>query len=79
MPIPTSALRRRMLKLGLASAVAAPIWLPPAGARPAASRLQPTPAQTECPFYPLDLPDDTDGDLLRNGNVDYRQGRPAWV
>ncbi len=79
MPEPTSSLRRRLLNLGLASAVAAPIWLPPVWARPAAGRRLPTPSQTEGPFYPLDLPDDTDGDLLRNGSVDYRQGRPAWI
>lgn len=66
------------MHLGLASALAAPAWLTPALARPAAGRLLPTPAQTEGPFYPLDLPDDSDADLLRNGHLDYAQGTPAW-
>ena len=42
-------------------------------------RLQPTPSQTEGPFYPLALPADTDFDLLRNGSAVYRLGQPAWV
>lgn len=80
-PTPTSAptlSRRRLLHLGggVASVVAAPAWLSPALAQ--ANRL-PTPAQTEGPFYPLDLPDDTDFDLLRNGSAAYRHGTPAWV
>jgi protocatechuate 3,4-dioxygenase beta subunit len=47
-------------------------------AQPAAPR-RPTPAQTEGPFYPVELPADTDFDLLRNGNVSYNKGQPAWV
>jgi protocatechuate 3,4-dioxygenase beta subunit len=38
-----------------------------------------TPAQTEGPFYPVQLPADSDADLLRNGNLRYAQGEPAWV
>lgn len=70
--------RRRLLHLGggLASAVAAPALLTPALAQ--AGRL-PTPSQTEGPFYPLDLPDDTDFDLLRNGTASYGRGTPTWV
>ncbi len=80
MPAPSSALRRQLLNLGLASSVAAPaLWLPRAWAQPTASRLRPTPSQTEGPFYPLDFPEDSDGDLLRNGRVDYRQGQPAGI
>lgn len=41
--------------------------------------LRRTPAQTEGPFYPVALPQDSDADLLRNGTVRYAQGRPAWV
>jgi protocatechuate 3,4-dioxygenase beta subunit len=74
----TSPRRRRFLQLGLASAVVAPAWLTP-GLPHAAGRLRATPAQTEGPFYPLVLPDDYDGDLLRNGAADYRHGSPAWV
>jgi protocatechuate 3,4-dioxygenase beta subunit len=38
-----------------------------------------TPAQTEGPFYPVKLPADSDGDLLRNGTLNYTQGQPAIV
>ncbi|MDP3519226.1 MAG: protocatechuate 3,4-dioxygenase [Hydrogenophaga sp.] len=69
-------LSRRRLLLGAASVVAAPAVLTPALAQP--GRL-PTPSQTEGPFYPLDLPDDTDFDLLRNGAATYAQGTPTWV
>ena len=54
----------------------------PAGfgtARAQARSLQPTPSQTEGPFYPLALPADSDFDLLRNGNARYARGQPAWV
>jgi protocatechuate 3,4-dioxygenase beta subunit len=44
---------------------------------PAARRA--TPRQTEGPFYPVRLPADADADLLRNGNLDYAHGQPAWV
>lgn len=67
--------RRRWLG-GVASLVAAPALLTPALAQ---ARRLPTPAQTEGPFYPLDLPDDTDFDLLRNGAATYAQGTPTWV
>ena len=71
--------RRRLLQLGLASAIACPAWLTPVLARTAAAYLHPTPAQTEGPFYPVQLPRDNDGDLLRNGTVDYRRGTPVWL
>lgn len=48
-------------------------------AAPPALPRQPTPAQTEGPFYPLELPADSDADLLRNGALRYAQGQPAWV
>ena len=69
-------LSRRRLLGGVASVVAAPALLTPALAQ--ARRLS-TPAQTEGPFYPLDLPEDTDFDLLRNGATTYAQGTPTWV
>jgi len=47
-------------------------------AQPAAAR-RPTPAQTEGPFYPVALPQDSDSDLLRNGTGQYTRGDPAWV
>ncbi len=61
---------------GLIAATAAPAWLTPALAQTA---LRPTPSQSEGPFYPLDLPDDTDFDLLRTGSAAYGKGQPAWV
>ncbi|MEK9953087.1 MAG: protocatechuate 3,4-dioxygenase [Curvibacter sp.] len=73
--------RRDLLRMGLASAVAAPAWLTPplARAAPATRPLHPTPAQTEGPYYPVQLPADQDGDLLRNGAVHYRHGTPVWL
>lgn len=69
-------LSRRRLLGRVASVVAAPALLTPALAQ---ARRLPTPSQTEGPFYPLDLPDDTDFDLLRNGPATYTQGTPVWV
>ncbi|HBH37702.1 MAG TPA: intradiol ring-cleavage dioxygenase [Curvibacter sp.] len=76
MQTPLSHRRRQLLKLGLAASVVYP-WLAPARARTRA--LHPTPAQTEGPFYPVQLPADHDGDLLRNGRADYRRGTPVWL
>ena len=79
MTSPPSTTRRQLLNLGLASAVACPAWLTPASTRAAAGALHPTPSQTEGPFYPVQLPTDNDGDLLRNGRVDYQRGTPVWL
>lgn len=76
MQAPLSHRRRQLLKLCLAASVVYP-WLAPARARTRA--LHPTPAQTEGPFYPVQLPADHDGDLLRNGRADYRRGTPVWL
>jgi protocatechuate 3,4-dioxygenase beta subunit len=38
-----------------------------------------TPRQTEGPFYPLDLPEDMDFDLLRNGAQRYAKGEAGWL
>ncbi|MBS0452000.1 MAG: intradiol ring-cleavage dioxygenase [Proteobacteria bacterium] len=40
---------------------------------------RPTPSQTEGPFYPVQLPADTDNDLLHNGALNHHGGEPAWV
>ncbi|MFN4360924.1 MAG: intradiol ring-cleavage dioxygenase [Hylemonella sp.] len=72
----TTSSRRQLLQLGVASVIARPTWLTPALAR---TTLHPTPAQTEGPFYPLQLPTDHDADLLRHGPVDYRHGTPVWL
>lgn len=38
-----------------------------------------TPRQTEGPFYPVELPADTDADLLAQGALRYTRGRPVWL
>jgi protocatechuate 3,4-dioxygenase beta subunit len=66
---------RRTLTAALVAMPA--LWL---GVR--AQQAQPriaTPSQTEGPFYPVELPKDADFDLLRNGNLNYGRGQPAWV
>lgn len=66
----------RRFVLACAAALAAPhLSLVRASTGP----LRPTPSQTEGPFYPVSLPADTDGDLLRNGSAAYQRGTPAWV
>ncbi len=67
--------RRRTMAAALVAAPA--LWLGPR-AQPAAGR-RATPAQTEGPFYPVALPQDSDHDLLRNGALSYPQGQSAWV
>jgi protocatechuate 3,4-dioxygenase beta subunit len=42
-------------------------------------RLAPTPSQTEGPFYPVDMPKDSDADLLRNGSLQYTRGTPVTL
>lgn len=44
-----------------------------------AAPLRRTPRQTEGPFYPVELPKDSDFDLLRNGTLQYTRGQPTWV
>jgi len=76
---PPSPPRRSLLlrSASLLAATAAPAWLTPALAQGAV--LQPTPSQSEGPFYPATLPRDTDFDLLNNGSARYNQGMAAWV
>ena len=75
-PLPS---RRALLVrgAGLVAATAAPVWLTPALAQGQA--LRPTPSQTEGPYYPVALPADTDGDLLRTGAAAYPKGQAAWI
>ena len=61
-----------------AALVALPFCWTGARAQPAATR-KPTPAQTEGPFYPVALPQDSDADLLRNGTRQYTRGQAAWL
>ena len=74
-----STTRRTLLTSGgaVCVALAAPAWLSRAGAQ--SRSLQPTPSQTEGPFYPVALPTDSDFDLLRNGSASYKLGQPAGV
>ena len=60
-----------------AALVVAPALLLGVHAQPATRRA--TPSQTEGPFYPVALPNDTDADLLRNGTLRYAAGEPATV
>lgn len=76
----TRTTRRTLLQFSLGGAawVAAPALVHAAGAQHTAP-LQPTPSQTEGPYYPVALPADSDGDLLRNGSLAYAQGQPLWL
>ena len=70
--------RRLLLRSAAgAAAVALPVlWLP---LRAAAQSRQATPRQTEGPFYALQMPADSDADLLANGALRYAGGQPAVV
>jgi protocatechuate 3,4-dioxygenase beta subunit len=64
----------RRLVIGAGVALAAPaVWR----AAIAQTRQRPTPAQTEGPFYPVELPADSDADLLVQGPRRYAKGRVA--
>ena len=66
--------RRQLLLAGGVLAVPA-IWR----AVQARGPLPLTPAQTEGPFYPVQLPADTDADLLAQGPRRYAKGEAAWL
>ena len=68
-------LRRRIVG-GLAATLALPVFIRDALAQ---TTLRPTPAQTEGPFYPVVLPDDTDFDLLAHGKLRYTRGTATWL
>jgi protocatechuate 3,4-dioxygenase, beta subunit len=68
--------RRRFVVAGAAAALAVPAFVRDALAQ---ARLKPTPAQTEGPFYPVELPADSDADLLAQAGVPYTRGQAAWV
>lgn len=67
---------RRRLLVAAAASLAAPAFVRQAMAR---ERLDPTPAQTEGPFYPEDVTGETDVDLLSTGQLRYASGQPGWV
>lgn len=67
---------RRRIVGGLAATLALPMFIRDALAQ---ATLRPTPAQTEGPYYPVSLPDDTDFDLLAQGNLHYTRGSATWL
>ena len=73
---PQRTLKRRTVSAAALIAMPA-LWLG-ARAQPALKR-RATPSQTEGPFYPVTFPKDSDYDLLRNGALNYAQGKSAWV
>ena len=78
--LPSPGRRRLSGWLGLLAAC-----LPMLAARPALAQgqagtaLRRTPAQSEGPFYPVNLPADSDADLLRQGATAYTKGQPCWL
>ena len=68
---PRPAPLRRRIVGGLTATLALPVFIRDALAQ---TTLRPTPAQTEGPFYPVVLPDDTDFDLLAQGKLRYTRG-----
>ena len=75
---PRASRRRALGRLAVPVAVVAMPWVVTGGAARAAS-LRLTPSQAEGPFYPVDLPADTDFDLLRQGTTEYTRGQAAWL
>jgi protocatechuate 3,4-dioxygenase, beta subunit len=73
---PQRTLKRRTVTAAALIAMPA-LWLG-AHAQPALKR-RATPSQTEGPYYPVTFPKDVDFDLLRNGALNYTQGKSAWV
>jgi protocatechuate 3,4-dioxygenase, beta subunit len=79
---PPNYSRRTLLRQSsLAAAIALPslsvLW--PITTSHAQAARRPTPAQTEGPYYPDQMPQDTDFDLLKNGNRQYSKGQAAWL
>ena len=73
---PQRTIQRRTVSAAALIAMPA-LWLG-VRAQPAQKR-RATPAQTEGPYYPVTFPKDVDYDLLRNGALNYTQGKSAWV
>lgn len=80
MPAAPALARRRLLRRAASAValIACPALHLGARATPIATR-RPTPAQTEGPFYPVQLPSDSDADLLANGPRRYGAGQPVWL
>lgn len=67
-----------MLRRTVAAAlVATPaLWLAP---QVYSQTRRATPRQTEGPYYPVEIPRDSDFDLLHNGALSYANGQASWV
>lgn len=74
---PASPRRRRLVATAASAALlgAPAVWR--SAVAQGAQRL--TPRQTEGPFYPFELPADSDFDLLAHGDRRYTQGQAAWL
>jgi len=77
MPLHFSPIQARRRAIAAALVAAPALWFGARAQAPIARRA--TPGQGEGPFYPVELPKDSDFDLLRNGSLAYGQGQPAWV
>jgi protocatechuate 3,4-dioxygenase, beta subunit len=75
LPQPGAARRQTLGRIAALAMPALLTGLPARSARP----LRLTPAQTEGPFYPVELPQDTDFDLLRQGETRYARGQATWL
>jgi protocatechuate 3,4-dioxygenase, beta subunit len=76
-PTPPSTVQYQRRAIAAALVAAPALWLGPRAQAQPARRV--TPSQTEGPFYPVELPADSDADLLRNGTLVYSRGQPSWV
>ncbi len=74
---PTAISRRSIIASSGALLLASP-W-PMQSMAQAQTKLRPTAASTEGPFYPAVEPKDADYDLLQNGTLRYTKGAPVWV
>ena len=75
-PVALKSNARRRLIAGTAAWLAVPMLIRDALAQ---ESRRPTPSQTEGPFYPVALPQDSDADLLANGALRYARGQAAWL
>ena len=75
--LPNSFTRRHAMGQAAAAVGVAAVWGSVRAQSTPALRL--TPSQTEGPYYPDKMPQDTDFDLLRNGASQYTRGQATWL
>jgi protocatechuate 3,4-dioxygenase, beta subunit len=78
-PTPPSTVQYQRRTIAAALVAAPALWLGPRAQAQAKPKRRATPSQTEGPFYPVELPKDSDYDLLQNGALAYSRGQPSWV